>query len=323
MTNGLAVVLSSAFVALTIGSCIRWLGLRSMETGSADSRLGTSRLKSSLVVWWILLSVFAVALIVGRPGLSVLFGTACLIGLYEFHNILNTRSQVPRNLMFVVALVGIIHYALIVWFDPLRVMLVTVHVLFVCICIAQIMAQRTRDYVRTTAGCYWFAILLIVGLSHAVALTALPVSTDPWNAGVVGWTLFLVLLTESNDIAQALIGRRLGKRKILPHVSPGKTWEGLGGGVAVTALLSACLAGPLTTLTENRAPISGILISLLCGMVLALLGFLGDLNISALKREAGIKDSSHLLPGMGGMLDRLDSLSFAAPSLFYFGVMFG
>jgi phosphatidate cytidylyltransferase len=122
--------------------------------------------------------------------------------------------------------------------------------------------------------------------------------------------LFLVVLTQLNDVAQFLWGKSLGRRKIVPEVSPGKTWAGFLGGVATTTLL-ATLSGPyLTPLNQQQ--------SLIAGLIIGVGGFIGDVSISALKRDLGIKDSGSLLPGHGGILDRVDSLTYTAPLFFHY-----
>jgi phosphatidate cytidylyltransferase len=166
---------------------------------------------------------------------------------------------------------------------------------------------------------------VIFGISHAALLTTLPESTNA-VAGPVGWFLYLVLITELNDISQALVGRQFGHEKrhpISPTVSPNKTWEGFLGGMLVTVLLSLVLAPLLTplhlwTLRSDSSEPSAVawFWPITSASLLSLGGFLGDINMSALKRDRGVKDSGRLLPGMGGMLDRIDSLTFNAP-LFY------
>ena len=138
---------------------------------------------------------------------------------------------------------------------------------------------------------------------------ALPETSNP-VAGNAGWIVYLVLLTECNDIAQALWGRQLGRHKVTPHVSPNKTWEGLLLGIFTTILLAIALAPLLTSLP--------FVWSALAGALIGVSGFFGDITMSAVKRDVGIKDSSTLLPGQGGMLDRIDSLMFTAPVMFYF-----
>ena len=134
-----------------------------------------------------------------------------------------------------------------------------------------------------------------------------------------------MLLTESNDIAQALWGRQLGRHKVTPQVSPHKTWEGLLLGISTTVLLAIALAPLLTPLHAGPSRESlrvelgfPVVWSALAGVAIAVSGFFGDITMSAVKRDVGIKDSSSLLPGQGGMLDRIDSLTFTAPVFFYF-----
>ncbi|WP_300615460.1 phosphatidate cytidylyltransferase, partial [Dokdonella sp.] len=122
--------------------------------------------------------------------------------------------------------------------------------------------------------------------------------------------LFVVLLTELNDVAQYVWGRALGRRKAIETVSPKKTVEGLLGGVLTTTLLSFLLAPVLTPLTPTD--------SVAVGLMIGIGGFLGDITISAVKRDIGVKDSGSLIPGHGGVLDRIDSLLFTAPLFFHF-----
>jgi phosphatidate cytidylyltransferase len=146
-------------------------------------------------------------------------------------------------------------------------------------------------------------------------------------SGGAGWFVYLILLTQFSDIAQALWGRALGRRKITPAVSPGKTWEGFLLGAASTQVMAVVLALPLTPLAsgislgygDDRTSIP-YLPALLAGLIVSLGGFVGDLNMSAFKRDLGVKDSGTLLPGQGGILDRVDSLTFTAPLFFYFVV---
>lgn len=164
-----------------------------------------------------------------------------------------------------------------------------------------------RGFASAIGQTYWALMLTGYAPGFAVLLFVLPADSNP-VAGGAGWFLFLVLLTEADDICQALIGRAIGKRRIAPVVSPHKTWEGLIGGVVLTGCLGVLLAPWLTPWHPAVAAIAAILISLT--------GYLGDLNVSAIKRDCGLKDSGTLLPGQGGMFDRIDSLTFAAPAFY-------
>jgi phosphatidate cytidylyltransferase len=170
----------------------------------------------------------------------------------------------------------------------------------------------------------WGVGLVVYLLSHAPRLLSVSSAVNP-SGGGAGWFLYLVFLTEADDIFQALWGRRFGRRRITPRISPNKSLEGLIGGVVSTLVLGLVLAPWLTPLAEPwsiggsevglRIPCAGAVVACL---LISLAGFLGDLNMSALKRDAGVKDTGSWLPSQGGLLDRVDSLTFTAPVFYYF-----
>jgi phosphatidate cytidylyltransferase len=129
------------------------------------------------------------------------------------------------------------------------------------------------------------------------------------QAGPAGLVFFLLFATEANDVLQYVFGKLLGRHKVLPTVSPNKTWEGFIGGWISTGVLVFFLAPVFT-------PLAGWPAALLAfGLPLA--GFAGDVTMSAIKRDIGVKDTSKLIPGHGGVLDRVDSLTFTAPLYFH------
>jgi phosphatidate cytidylyltransferase len=316
IANGLIYTLAIAYSALAVGSSIRLISL-ARNASSTSVQLNSKR-RSSLLVWWILLSAFALALVYGRLGLATLFCVASLLSLYEFQTLFNRRSANAPLVGLTLLLITLVHYLVIgtshatwsVWGFPF--------VTLAAITTIEIATGQSKDYLRTTAGYYWAAMLIVFGVSHAVMTIDFSAAPGAWSPGSVGWCIYLVILTETNDIAQALIGRILGKHQISPVFSPGKTREGLIGGVVVTVVLAIVCAPWLTTLTLERPIWLGVLVTGAAGIIISLAGFLGDVNISGLKREAGVKDSGTLLPGMGGMLDRIDSLTYSAPAFYYF-----
>jgi phosphatidate cytidylyltransferase len=124
------------------------------------------------------------------------------------------------------------------------------------------------------------------------------------------WILWLLMVIFAGDTGAFYVGKVLGRTKLYPLVSPGKTWEGAAGGV-VLSLAAGVLAG------KWLFPLMSLKALSLLALVLAVVGILGDLVESMLKRRAQVKDASGILPGHGGMLDRLDSLLFAAPTVVY------
>jgi len=130
-------------------------------------------------------------------------------------------------------------------------------------------------------------------------------ASAPAAAGMI---LYLILLTEFNDVFQFCWGKTFGRHKIIPWISPNKTWQGFLGGLGSTIVL-ALLLRDLASYFWWQA--------LLAGLVIGHMGFFGDLTISAIKRDLGRKDTSKSIPGHGGFMDRLDSLSFASLAFFY------
>lgn len=127
--------------------------------------------------------------------------------------------------------------------------------------------------------------------------------------------LFFFIVVFGSDAGAYFLGKTFGKHKLVPKISPGKTWEGLVGGIFAAAGMAALC----TWLFFPELPFKA---SIPLAGVMAIMGVLGDLAESAMKRGAGAKDAASLLPGHGGLLDRLDSLLFNAPILYYFSRFF-
>jgi phosphatidate cytidylyltransferase len=149
-------------------------------------------------------------------------------------------------------------------------------------------------------------MIAVFCVSHVPALLTLDIP------GYEGRNLlliaFLVLVVQSSDVLQYVWGKLLGKRKIAPRLSPSKTWEGFLGGVGSATLIGALLWW-ITPFTPLEAAAMALVINLM--------GFFGGLVMSAIKRDRGVKDWGQLIEGHGGMLDRLDSVIFAAPIFFH------
>lgn len=167
----------------------------------------------------------------------------------------------------------------------------------------------------------WLALLgpTLAAVGHLapveeVARGSAKLGTFGWEAGT-GWLIVLLGLVWSCDTGAYFIGRAFGRRKLHPQVSPGKTIEGFVGGIVIAAFVTAALGWLVVGLP---APIG-----LLAGAVTAAIAQGGDVAKSLLKRAADRKDSGNLFPGHGGMLDRVDSLLFAAPTLIAFAVVLG
>ncbi len=128
------------------------------------------------------------------------------------------------------------------------------------------------------------------------------------------YVLYFILVTKFSDTGAYVIGSLIGRHKMIPRVSPGKTWEGFGGAIlfstAASLIFAHCLGDRMAGMTWRHA--------LLLGVILSVCAVVGDLIESLFKREAGLKDSGKLFPGIGGILDLLDSLLFNAPIMYLY-----
>lgn len=297
------------FSALAIGSVLRLVALRGTSTNTASARY------SSLKTWWVLAGLMSLAALMGKLGIIFSLATAGALGLREFLALI--RWQVLGTPTVIVLIASIPIYYLLVWFDFGDIVRWTAPIVFlIVIASTRSLSGLMEGYIRTTAGSLLGWMLFVYGPSYAYFVTTLSENHQP-AMGAVGWFLYLVVLTEGNDIAQALIGRAIGKTKIIPYTSPNKSLEGLLGGIVATVGLAVALAPWLTTWTFRVGWI-GVGVAMLSGLLISIFGFLGGTNMSGIKRDAGVKDGSMLLPGQGGMMDRIDSLTFTAPAFYCF-----
>lgn len=310
------------FAALAAGSITRLAWVLRLNVPPDRRR----SLAGSLLTWWVLFGLLMAVVLAGRAAAVVLFAVVSLLGLWEFRNLARRHAAAPRHWRLAFFAVPA-HYliAYFGWYGPFWTF-VPVWV-FVILMARLVLTGETEGFLET-AGITFLGLMLVVFLfSHAVLLLSLPADANP-AAGPWGLFLFLVVLTELNDIAQALWGRQLGRHKITPRVSPNKTWEGFLLGAGTTVAL-ACLAAPFLTPFADRPARAGpfevsvpYLPAVAAGLLIAVGGFFGDITMSTAKRAVGVKDAGDLLPGQGGVLDRIDSLTFTAPVFFYFTYVF-
>lgn len=304
----LGVVTLTALGAMLIGSAIRIVSLRSATPERRTQRL------ASLRTWWILIGLVLFAAWVGPTAITLLLAIASSLALDEFLKLTMPEFSVRVRRSWIALIVGTT-YGLIALAPAIDFRAIVPLVIVASLVVPHLISDSPRRYLDHVGHALWGAIVLAWGVAHAAWLVARDVpASDPETR--IGWFLTLVLLTEANDIAQAIVGRALGRHKILPTVSPHKTWEGLCGGLLITTLLAGALQfalqlAPLSSL--GTASTVSPWLAMLGGLIIAGCGFIGDLNISCIKRDVGVKDGSELLPGMGGMVDRIDSLSFTAP----------
>jgi len=263
--------------------------------------------------WWVMISLIAGSFLLGETTTIILFGLISFLALKEYFSMIPTRYE-DRSVLFWCYLAGIVQYVWVAqsWYG-MFIIFIQVY-MFVLVPIRMLLRGKTEGFLTASSSIQWGLMVAVFGLSHAVLFVSVDHTTLGEMSGGFGLLLFLLLLTQFNDVAQYVWGKSFGKRAIVPSVSPNKTYEGFIGGAATTIILSVLIAPYLTPFSWYMA--------LIAGVIIALAGFIGDVNMSALKRDIGVKDSSSFIPGHGGVLDRVDSLSFTAPLFFHFTYYF-
>jgi phosphatidate cytidylyltransferase len=302
--------LGGIFALLLVATLVVWLVQRlrpGVELGEVALRIRT---------WWLMAAVFTVALTLSRVVSLVFFAFLSFLALKEYLSLIPTR-RADRGVLLWAYLAIPVQYLWVAqeWYG-MFIIFVPVY-MFLFLPMRMVLMGETQGFLRAAGTLHWGLMMMLFSISHVAYLLVLRPPTGRPELSAAGTpiggpalVLYLVFLTQLNDVAQFLWGKSLGRHKVVPKVSPNKTWEGLLGGVATTVALAALLAPWLTPFSRREA--------LVAGLIIGLGGFLGDIVISALKRDLAIKDSGTLLPGHGGILDRIDSLTYTAPLFFHF-----
>ena len=284
-----------------------------------------TELRQRVRTWWVMVVLFCTSLALTRTISLVFFGLISYLALKEYLSLIPTR-RADRRVLFWAYLAVPVQY-LWVGYEWYGMFLIFIPVyLFLFLPFRMMTIGETAGFLTAAGTLHWGVMTTVFSISHMAYLLVLP-PAGPGAVGGAGLVLFLVVLTQLNDVLQYVWGKSLGGRKVVPKVSPGKTWAGFLGGAGSTAVLAVVLAPYLTPLGPQ--PISWELPPLLlplaerwqglaAGLIIGVGGFVGDVTISALKRDLGVKDSGSLLPGHGGILDRIDSLTYTAPLFFHF-----
>jgi phosphatidate cytidylyltransferase len=288
-------------ILVAASASVLWLRWRAPENDRTEL---VQRIRS----WWLIVSIFSIAMIMSRNVSVAFFAFVSFLALKEYLSIVPTRRADRRVLFWAYLAIPVQYYWVAEAWYGMFIIFIPVYV-FLLLPLRMVLIGETKDFLRAAGTLHWGIMTLVFGISHIAYLLVLPEASNP-NAGGPGLVLFLVFLTQFNDVAQYLWGKTLGRHKIIPKVSPNKTWEGFLGAVATTTLLSLLLSGWLTPMSWRVAIAAGLLISIA--------GFIGDVTLSALKRDIGLKDSGSMLRGHGGILDRIDSLTYTAPLFFHF-----
>lgn len=290
--------------ALLVASLIGFL--LKLKVGFATPHSVIDNLNSRIKAWWAMVVVIGLSFVFGEAGVIVLFFLISFFALREFITLAPTRAGDYHALAasFYIALP--LQY-LLIWFDWYGLYSIFIPVYgFLVLAILATAGGETAHFLERAAKVQWGLMICVYCISHVPALLTLPI------AGYEGRNLllivFLVIVVQSSDVLQYVWGKLLGRHKIAPQLSPSKTVEGFVGGIASATALGAALWW-VTPFAPWQAALMALAINLM--------GFLGGLVMSAIKRDRGVKDWGQMIEGHGGMLDRLDSVCFAAPIFFH------
>ena len=256
--------------------------------------------------WWVMVGVVVASFLLGKPATLALYGLLSFFALREFISLAPTRrgDHIALCLCFYVAIP--LQYGLIGtdWYGLFSIC-IPVYA-FLLLPAVSALSGDTTDFLARSAKIQWGLMLTVYCLSHAPALMLLEIPGYEGQSMML--LLYLLLIVQLSDVLQYVFGKLFGKHPLAPQVSPSKTVEGLVGGG-----LCAALTGTALWWITPFTPLQSGLLSLL----IVSCGFLGGLALSAVKRSLGAKDWGEMIEGHGGMLDRLDSVVFAAPVFFH------
>ncbi|SEQ15329.1 phosphatidate cytidylyltransferase [Azotobacter beijerinckii] len=286
-------------LASLIGFVLQW------RCRGADSPV-IDNLNARINAWWVMVAVLGGAFWLGHGAVILLFCAVSFFALREFITLAPTRGSDYPALAAAFYLVLPLQYLLIAydWYGLFSIF-IPVYV-FLLLPILASLGGDTAHFLERTAKVQWGMMIAVFCISHVPALLTLDIpGFEGRHLLLIAW---LVLVVQLSDVLQYVCGKLLGKRRIAPRLSPSKTVEGFAGGIALATLTGAAFYW-ITPFDVWQAA--------LIALVVTLLGFFGGLVMSAIKRDRGVKDWGHMIEGHGGMLDRLDSVCFAAPVFFH------
>jgi len=256
------------------------------------------RFLSALVI----VPVSLAAIWFGDPWFSTVVAVAALVGAFEFYQMVGHTGGRPFVILGLVLTLAFVLNAHFVSPVALPLLLtLTVIAPLIGVVLRQGPARAFQDWAWTAGGVLYMGWLL----SYLVLLRGLPQGRE--------WTILAVFATFASDTAAYFVGRAWGRHKLAPAISPGKTWEGAVGGLLGTVVATVAL-DLLLGLSQ------GYLRAIVLGLVISVFAQLGDLAESLLKRSTGVKDAGRLIPGHGGILDRLDSIVFTGVVVYYYAL---
>ena len=291
-------------ITLIIASSIGY-GLK-FKVGFSTPHAVIDNLNARINAWWVMILIIFAAAALGFYGVIGLFFVISFMALREFLSLLYIRRGDHLALAACFYVILPLQYFLVAidWFSMFTIFIPVYGFLFLPILSA--LLGDTAHFLDRSTKVQWALMISVFCISHIPAILTLDI--EGFEEKKLLLMIFLILVVQSSDVLQYVWGKLFGKHKIAPKLSPSKTVEGFVGGV-----VSASVLGGLLYWLTPFNPVQAVLMSLL----ICIMGFLGGLVMSAMKRSMGVKDWGNMISGHGGMLDRMDSLCFAAPIFFH------
>ena len=291
-------------ITLIIASSIGY-GLK-FKVGFSTPHAVIDNLNARINAWWVMILIIFAAAALGFYGVIGLFFVISFMALREFLSLLYIRRGDHLALAACFYIILPLQYFLVAidWFSMFTIFIPVYGFLFLPILSA--LLGDTAHFLDRSTKVQWALMISVFCISHIPAILTLDI--EGFEDKKLLLMIFLILVVQSSDVLQYVWGKLFGKHKIAPKLSPSKTVEGFVGGV-----VSASVLGGLLYWLTPFNPVQAVLMSSL----ICLMGFLGGLVMSAMKRGMGVKDWGNMISGHGGMLDRMDSPCFAAPIFFH------
>ncbi len=302
--NKFYLLMAGVVSLLTVATVTGLILKRFVRTDGAIATVENLNLRTN--AWWSMIAIFVASYLLGSTATVVLFAFVSLFTLREFITLTPTRLG-DHNALFAAFFILIpLQYIFIGihWYSMVT-LLIPVYAFLFLPSIA-VLSQETDAFLERVAKIQWGVMITVYCISHAPALLILDLEGfEGQNALLLFYLMFVVQIS---DVLQYVFGKLFGKTKVAPIVSPSKTIEGLVGGGLAAVLAGGCMFW-LTPFSFYQ--------SLAMSFVIVVMGFLGGLTLSAIKRSLQAKDWGTMIKGHGGMLDRMDSVCFAAPVFFH------
>ena len=294
-------VLAGIVALLTLASLVGYMLER--RATKPESIATVRNLNARTRSWWVMVLVVGGAIMLGDTTTVVLFAILSFMALREFWTLTPSRRGDHYALFLSFFVVLPYHYYLLgtEWYG-MFVIFIPVYAFLLLPAVATLMGD-TNEFLARSAKVQWGLMLTVFSISHAPALLMLDTAVP--SALLI---VYLVIIVQLSDVFQYVWGKLIGRRRFSPNISPSKTIEGLVGGG-----LSAILVGMALHRMTPFSPLQAAAVS----TVIVVAGFFGGFVLSAIKRDLKAKDWGYIIEGHGGVLDRVDSLTFAAPLFFH------